>query len=618
MATPSGTIVAASSTPSPPPPRRRVDFLVFTLLAALALAAYAGTFSAPFVGDDEGAILENPTLRGPLWRALLPPPGGLTTSGRPIANLSLALNHAVSGEAVWSYHTLNLLIHLLAACTLYAVLRRTLASPRLAARFGGAARPLAATIAALWLLHPVQTEAVTYVCQRTESLAGLWILLALYAFIRATTSAQPVRWHALTVGAALAGVGTKEIAVALPPLLLLYDRTFVASSLAAAWRARRGLHLALFATWLPLLALVATTGWNRGGTAGFDVTVAPTAYWLTQPQALTHYLRLIVWPHPLVFDHGTFWGSVRAAAPYAALIVPLLGLTLHGLWRGTAAGFLGAWCLLILAPTSLVPGTIQMIVEHRLYLPLAALLTLLVTGAYAALGRRSLFVWPAVALALGGLTLARNATYRSAQTLWEDTVARAPANARARYNLGLVYSAAGRPADAVAQGEAALRLADPRSYAAKAHALHNKLGFDLMQLGRTPEAIAHYETALRLRPDYALAHLNLARALSAERRFAAAVPHYEAALTLAETRVAVESELALALFQAGRLPEALAHAQAVVTQAPRSVPAYCNLGYLLLSAHRPAAAAAAFRRALELDPADAAARRGAALATGER
>src|SRR5208337_5031564 len=97
-------------------------------------------------------------------------------------------------------------------------------------------------------------------------------------------------------------------------------------------------------------------------------------------------------------------------------------------------GFLGAWFFVILAPTSIVPGTMQMIVEHRMYLPLAAAVALAVTGLHAAVGRRSLVVWPLLAVGLGWLTFARNEAYRSELALWSDTVAKAPRNARARYN----------------------------------------------------------------------------------------------------------------------------------------------------------------------------------------
>jgi hypothetical protein len=239
------------------------------------------------------------------------------------------------------------------------VIRRTLLLPRLRERFGRDATNLALVVALLWILHPLQTEAVTYVVQRVESLMGLFYLLTLYCFIRSLEPARARRWHWLAVGACLLGVGTKEVMVTAPVLLLLYDRTFVAGAFRRAWAERRGSHLALAATWLPLVALVASTGWNRGGTAGFNVGISPSANWLTQFEAVVRYLGLAVWPRPQVFDYGPFWYDTVTVVWWQSLVVGLLlGLTVLAVFKKPAAGFLGAWFFGILAVTSVVPGTI--------------------------------------------------------------------------------------------------------------------------------------------------------------------------------------------------------------------------------------------------------------------
>lgn len=577
-----------------------------------AWLAYADSFAAPFLLDDEGSILENATIRRlwPLGAALHPPETGTAVSGRPLVNLSLALNYAVSGTEVWSYHAVNLIIHFLAACVLLGLVRRTLALPRVRARFGAVALPLAAAVAGLWLLHPVQTESVTYVCQRAESLAGLFYLLTFYGFVRAIDSPHPVRWRVLSFGACLLGIGTKEVMATAPLLVFLYDRTFLAGSFRRAWAERRGCHLALAATWLPLAALVASTGWTRGGTAGFGVGVAPGAYWLTQFEAVAHYLRLTVWPHPLVFDHGTYWSTWREAWPYAAGVVPVVVAVLVALWRWPAAGFPGAAFFVILAPTSLVPGTNQMIVEHRLYLPLAAALVLLVAGGYLVMGRRSWLIWPVLVLVAGWLAHLRNEAYASRLALWSDTVAKAPQNARARYNLGVAYSECGDYARAVEQTEAALHVERGDVFAGYAHVIHNKLGHDLSQLGRWPEAVVHYEQALRAKPDYVLARRNLARALVALDRPADAVPHFEALLRQPAWDAPLEAELGEALMRSNRAAEALDHLRAAVRLAPDWAPGHGNLAYALLLSGQAAEAVAHYREAVRLDHGDAAAAMG--------
>jgi len=148
-----------------------------SVIAAGAIAVYSRTFSVPFLFDDGPAIVDNRTIRH-LSTAFWPAPD-TTAGGRPILNLSLAINYAISGTAVWSYHALNLAIHVLAGLTLFGIVRRTLAP-----RAGSAASLTAFSAALLWTLHPLQTESVTYIVQRAESLMGLFYLLTLYCFIR--------------------------------------------------------------------------------------------------------------------------------------------------------------------------------------------------------------------------------------------------------------------------------------------------------------------------------------------------------------------------------------------------------------------------------------------------
>ena len=379
-----------------PTPRagRRAVFLAAGLIALAGLAAYHNSFSGPFIYDDAPAILDNPSIRHlwPVWQPLCPPHGeGLTIEGRPILNLSFAVNYAISGTRVWSYHALNLAIHLAAALALFGVVRRALESR---------ARPghpllLALGAALLWTVHPLQTEAVTYVIQRAESLMGMFYLLTLYCFVRgagtepasapdaAADQRRSAPWLGLSWVACLLGMATKEVMITAPVMVLLFDRTFAAGSFAEAWRRRRSYYLALGATWLLLIALVAGTGGNRSGSVGFGTGVSWAAYVMTQFQAIATYLRLACWPHPLVFEYGTFWVTAAQAAPYAAAVALLAAGTTWALVRMPALGFLGFWFFGILAPTSLAPGTTQMIVEHRMYLPLAALAVLFVLAVHA-------------------------------------------------------------------------------------------------------------------------------------------------------------------------------------------------------------------------------------------
>ena len=183
-----------------------------------------------------------------------------------MVNLSLAINYALGGMATWGYHALNLAIHILAGLTLFGVVRRTLLQPSLLTRFGQAALSLALAVAVIWTIHPLQTEAVTYIAQRAESLMGLFYLLTVYCFIRGTESETPGIWYKLSVAACLLGMASKEVMISAPLMVLLYDRTFVGGSFRQAWERRRPLYMGLFGTWLLLGYLVVGTH-NRNRTA---------------------------------------------------------------------------------------------------------------------------------------------------------------------------------------------------------------------------------------------------------------------------------------------------------------------------------------------------------------
>ncbi len=617
-----------SASVTDPAPRRTI-LICAAALALATLAAYHNTFAVPLLFDDVQSIGDNPSIRHlwPIWDVLNPTGGyGNTFSGRPVLNLSLALCYAVSGTNVWSYHALNLLIHVCAALTLFGIVRRTLAakwslgqgagkkvpvgglsasrsSPASSlhrapySRFpGNEATFVAFAVALLWALHPLQTESVTYIVQRAESLMGLFFLLTFYGFIRAVESPRPRGWQIFTVVACLLGAGTKEVTAAAPVLVLLYDRTFVAGTFREAWRRRRGLHLALAATWLPLLCLVAATGWNRGGTAGFGVAVSPWAYWLTQFRAVAHYVKQSFWPHPLVFEYGAVRAGLADAAPYALVVVPLAAATLVALRRRPVIGFLGAWFFVILAPTSLVPSTVQMIVEHRMYLPLAAVVALTVGAIAARAGRRSFPVFLALAVAAGVLTERRNRTYGSDLDLWGETVAHSPASSAAHNGLGTALLLRGRPQEAVAQYEISLQLdpSSPRN--------HYNLGLALLRLDRRQEAAAQFAETYRLHPQFYAApfQLGLTRLLMGRPDEAAA--QFELVARIQPTLPEAQYEWGLALAKLGRPADAVPHYREALRLRPDYADAECDLGVALYQLNRVSEAAACFQRALQAHP----------------
>ena len=612
---------------------RRGVALACTALVLAVFAAYANSLSGPFVYDDKDSIVENLTLRHlwPLSDVLAPLGGGLTVSGRPVLNLSLALNFAAGGLDVRGYHAANIVIHALACLVLFGLVRRTLAQPALRGRFGEAAVPVAFTVAALWALHPLQTEGVTYIVQRAESLMGLFYLLTLYGFVRSVDAPAARRWQVFSIATCLLGMATKENMVSAPVLVLLLDRAFVAGSFADAWRQRRGYYSALASTWLLLGGLLASTGGNRGGSVGIGVAIPWWDYALTQFPALAHYLRLTFWPMPLVFDYGTFWiGRLAEVWLQACVVVALVAGALFACWRKPAVGLLGAWFFAILAPTSLVPGMTQRIVEHRMYLALVPLVALAVAAVYLCGGRRGLAALLALAAGLGVLTFQRNADYRSEIALWADTVAKRPANAGAHASLGAALAEAGRMDAAIREDETALQLSSglltTRNNLATAliavsrvreaipllekslrqepdnAQAHLNLGVALDLLKRAPEALPHYEAAVRRNPNFAEAQNNLGDALSRSGRNAEGITHLRQALDLKPRFVGAQFNLAAALARAGHLDEAQAQFAAGLQSRPADAEAHANWGNVLLATGHPAEAMVEFESALRLQP----------------
>jgi Flp pilus assembly protein TadD len=349
-------------------------------------------------------------------------------------------------------------------------------------------------------------------------------------------------------------MASKEVMVSVPLLVLLYDRTFIAGTFRDAWRQRRGLHLGLASTWLLLGGLVLAHP-GRGGSAGFGLGVTPGEYALTQVGAIAHYLYLSVWPHPLIFDYGSnLTPPGLALLGPAALMLGLLAATAVALGRWPVVGFIGVWFFAILAPSSsFVPVASQTIAEHRMYLSLAAPIVLIVTGLYFFLGRWSLPVTAALAMALGVLTAQRNEDYRNPLSIWSDTVAKRPENPRAQDSLGNALVKDGQVNEAVPHFAEAVRLSPNDAK------LRNNLGNGLALLGRSDEAMAEFQTALRLKPDYAEAHYNLGLALDQKGRTAEAIAQYEAAVQLNPDHVDAQFNLGCALAQAGQVNEAIAH-----------------------------------------------------------
>jgi protein O-mannosyl-transferase len=557
------------------------------IIIVVGVLIYVNSFSGQIVFDDV-LINEDSSIRQlwPPWQAMFSP----TQVARPLVGLSLAINYAISGTDLWSYHALNLAVHILAALTLFGVVRRTLLTHRMKERFGEASTWLALAIALIWMVHPLHTESVTYLIQRSEAMVGLFYLLTLYCVIRGHSGERSATWYSAAVLSCAAGMATKPVMATAPIMVLIYELIFFSSSLKETLKRRWGLYAGLGLTWI-ILAATVRAGNATQESAGFNLKqVTPLGYFESQFGVIVHYLRLSVWPYDLCLDYG--WPLAKSAGqivPYA-IVVGILGLlTLIALKHRPEVGFLGVWFFLILAPTSSIMPILDLAVEHRTYLSLAAVVTLVVLTGYRgarrlpALGVGSPVVrWLAIGSIavvvawLGSLTVERNGYYRNKVAMWLDVVRKHPDNPRGHSNLGLYLAGQNDFIDAIDQFNEALRL-DPNYPDAL-----NNMGMALANSGKPLEAIPYFQRAIKLRPNVKQTHFNLGQVLASQSRLDEAVAEYKEELRRNPESGEARMQLAWALEQQKKFGEAAATYRHTLEISPNWAQPLCRLALLLV------------------------------------
>jgi tetratricopeptide (TPR) repeat protein len=625
-----------STTPSSAASADRFGAMKFTwlgaaLLLAIIFAAYHNSLNVPFIFDDADSIPQNSSIRHFTTAFSPPQSNGITVSGRPILNATFALNYAISGVNRVGFHVGNILIHALAALTLWVVVRRTLQSSVFVGKFSQNATTLAWFISALWAVHPLQTESVTYTVQRAESLVGLFYLLTLYGFIRYASN-RSWRWFLFTGLACLLGMGSKEVMATAPIVVFLFDRAFVSGSFRKAWERHKKLHLCLAGT-LTLLAVLVIAGRGRGGSVGANETVTWWGYICTQAVAIVRYVWLVVWPARLTLDYGMLVEKNYAIiVPCALVVIGGLAATTKACIHQPQIGFTGVWFFAILAPSSsVIPVVTQTVAEHRMYLSLAALVAGAVLLSHRWLGKR---YWAALALLIAAesvITFRRNEIYQNDVTIWEDTVSKRPDNYRAWNNLGAYrlhkdknFEAAvldlkkavalspkypeainnlgqaliklGKRDEGLSIVEESMRLAPNKP------ALHAGYGSALMDCGRYGEALPHLEKALAAQPDDPSMHYNVANTLMNLNRETEAEPHYLFALAESPEDIDALNNYGTALRRLGRVGEAVTQFEHVLRLEPNSPKAHNNLGIALMMQGKATEALRHLRESVRIDP----------------
>jgi len=571
--------------------------------------AYLNALPNGFVWDDENLIVGNPLIKS--WsflpRLLASPLQPDTAYYRPVQALTFLVEYQSFGLWPAGFHLTSLVLHGLVGLLLYRFTSRLLADP------------VAGVCAALlFVVHPLHTEAVTYLSGRSDPLAAMFLVAAL---LWCLPPRQPLR----SLLAFLLAVLSRESVMALVPLVVLVDVTWAVLH-GEALRGEWGRRVAT--RYVPYVGVVLLCLIGRHAAIGQQTVRYATAAFplgtrlLTMSTVVVDYLALVAFPAALHMERSV----PPATSPFDPAVlgaIALLGLVtvvvVRLRQRAWPLAFGWAWFILALLPVANLMPLSTFMAEHWLYVPSMGLFMAAGWG-ISRLGMRHGRRMAAALLAVlvvgyGVRTARRNLDWRDGRAIYEATLRLAPESARVHTNLGRVYWMAGDAAAAVREFTRAIELKphDPQTADA-----YNHRGIIYTQANRPQEAIAEFRRAIELAPRNPVLYVNLSLALQSAGRTDDGRRALEDALALDPRNAIAHSNLGNIWFNRGDLEDARRHYLQALALDPELADAHNNLGSVYLRQGRPDLAEACFRRALALDPKHDLARRNLAAALQAR
>lgn len=506
---------------------------VIASLSVFGFIIYSNTFRCPFQFDDTLFIVSNFDIRNPanlydMWASY---------STRFVTFLTLALNYSVGRLDVFSYHVVNLVIHISNALLVWCLALLTFRTPAVKNnKISEYSYEIAFFSALIFLCHPIQTEAVTYIWQRAASLAAFFYLLALCLYIKSRlaqycnqSKLRAGTFYTLSLIACFFGMFSKENMVTLPAIIILYELTFLKEDRKFNWKAIAPFVLLAFL--VPAMVLLTKTRDFRIAKNIIEQDPAMNYFSITQPRVIVTYIRLLFLPinQNLDYDYPVTKSLLEIPALLSmALIVSVLSAAIIFLKKYRVPAFFILWFFITLLPEASIIPMKDVIFEHRLYLPLAGFAIFIISAGYYLFGKKKrkllAIFFILVAFLYGALTYARNAIWKDGLTLWGDTITKSPDKARPYINRGIAYTNQGSLDKAISDYDKALEISP--SYAEA----HNNLGFVYYKKGDMEKAITEYDKALEIRPYYTDAHNNLARAYYNKGELANAIVEYTKAI----------------------------------------------------------------------------------------
>jgi Tfp pilus assembly protein PilF len=565
---------------------RSLHISVIAGLVIVVVAVYLHTLDAPFVLDDGWNIKDNPHIRVTELSAeqLYAAATKSVAGNRPLANVTFALNYYFSGGAYVERHfrIVNILIHAANAALVYlfAYLTFSRVFRDDGKKSGNKRRAIraAVAVAALWALHPLHTQSVIYIVQRMTSLAVLFGLVACNACIlaRLSTGGRRIAWLLAAVASWVFGLACKEIVITAPILMWLHEWYFF-RDLSKKWLLTSLKYIAVPALLIGLLVVWKFTNGNplaliSNAFNRRDFTMIERV--LTQSRVVCHYLQLMVfpWPGHLNLDYD-FSRSAGLLSPPTTLFATtfLTGLFAAGVAlarRQRLISFAILWFFInLVLESSIIP--LEMVFEHRTYLPSIAVVLVLVYAIecsckkWPTLPLRVIYIVAAVLLAAS--TIARGVVWNDLVLLWEDCARKSPNKTRVHFNLGQSLNQAGRTERAAESYLTALRLDTDHPEA------NNNYGSILLKQGLSmDDALMHFERAAAAKPKYAEAHNNIGTVLARQKQYSAALLKFRRALELNPDYADALSNLGAGYASIGRFEEAIPPLERAVQLDPKN------------------------------------------------
>jgi tetratricopeptide (TPR) repeat protein len=475
----------------------RLRLIGLIIIFLLVLAAYSPSiWDGTYLFDDHDAVANNAYFEtATTYEWLKERPEGNTLSGRPFLYYTFGLNAVLFGHQPTSYLRINVLIHIACGIMLYLIILRAFAYQDVTR---DRAVVIAISVSLLWSLHPINSQAVAYIVQRGESLATLFILFSLYAWDSGRKGKR--YWLGLSLFSMFMGIATKEVAWFAPLMPFLWEWAISRRDPLQVLKSHPRYFMAAFSSWVFIAWIII-----KGGTLDRTFSssgYSPWEYFLTQPEILTHYLRLFFWPYPQQFDYDWQIANISTAWPYLAIWVCLFAASCWLVWKRPWIGLPAAVYFLSLSATSSFNPLLNLAYEHRMYLASACLMSLLLGASIRFSFTSGLKVilpgLVVISAIFGTLTFKRATLFQNEWDVWEQTLRVDPDHRRALTNLGGLALQEGRPRQALDYFRRSERIGLPDKMKAR---VYYNMGNAYLDLAQWSEAIRYQTKAVRESPE---------------------------------------------------------------------------------------------------------------------